>query len=87
MTGEGRTDEQTLCGKLPAVVATYAHAHGVRCVLISGALEGDVHALRSMFDACFGCVSKVCSLEEALRNARQSLSSVAESVFSLLKRG
>ena len=87
VTGEGRTDEQTLCGKLPAVVATYAHAHGVRCVLISGALEGDVHALRSMFDACFGCVSKVCSLEEALRNARQSLSSVAESVFSLLKRG
>ena len=87
VTGEGRTDEQTLCGKLPAVVASYAHEHGVRCVLISGALEGDAHALRSMFDACFGCVSKVCSLEEALRNARQSLSSVAESVFSLLKRG
>jgi len=55
--------------------------------LISGALEGDVNALRGVFDACFGCVSKVCSLEEALRDARQSLSSVAQSVFSLLRKG
>ena len=86
ITGEGRTDEQTLCGKLPAVVASYAHAHGVRCVLISGALNGDMESLRGVFDACFGCVSKVCSLEEALRAARASLSSVAASVFALLKR-
>ena len=87
ITGEGRTDEQTLCGKLPAVVASYAHSRGVRCVLISGALAGNVKALRGVFDACFGCVSKVCSLEEALRNARTSLSSVSASVFALLKKG
>lgn len=87
VTGEGRTDGQTLSGKLPAVVASYARERGVPCILISGALEGDAAALRDMFTACFGCVSKVCSLEEALRDARQSLSSVAGSVFSLLRKG
>jgi glycerate kinase len=39
ITGEGRTDRQTLMGKLPYQVAQRAKKLGKRCVVISG--DGD----------------------------------------------
>src|SRR5205814_6278883 len=39
ITGEGRTDRQTLLGKAPLVAARHATAHGVPATLISGAIE------------------------------------------------
>lgn len=40
VTGEGRTDRQTLMGKLPYQVALRAKQQGKRCVLISGDSDG-----------------------------------------------
>ncbi|NLE55948.1 MAG: glycerate kinase, partial [Lentisphaerae bacterium] len=49
ITGEGRTDRQSLDGKLPVVLADLARAAGVPCVLLSGAIEGDQEPLRAHF--------------------------------------
>lgn len=45
MTGEGKSDSQTLAGKLPYTVMTTARRHGVPTALFCGALE-DADALR-----------------------------------------
>ena len=84
VTGEGRTDGQTLHGKLPAVVADIAREHHVPCILISGAIEGDREALSTRFDACFSTVGRICSLEDALRDASDNLYWTAINVFSTL---
>lgn len=85
VTGEGRTDGQTLHGKLPAVVADIAREHHVPCILISGAIEGDREALSTRFDACFSTVGRICSLEDALGDASDNLYWTAINVFSTLR--
>lgn len=45
MTGEGKSDSQTLAGKLPYTVMTTARRHGVPTALFCGALE-DADALK-----------------------------------------
>lgn len=45
ITGEGRTDGQTLAGKVPLGVARRAEGHGVPAVVISGAVTEDALSL------------------------------------------
>lgn len=85
ITGEGCTDEQTCCGKLPAVLADLAAGAGVPAILISGAIRGPQDALRSRFQAVFSTVSQVASLEETLAAARQNLYNCARAVAAALK--
>lgn len=40
VTGEGKTDSQTLMGKLPYKIHNLCKKHGKKCVIISGAIEG-----------------------------------------------
>lgn len=49
VTGEGRSDKQTLMGKVPAGIAERAKRAGVRVALLSGGLR-DTAALYQMFD-------------------------------------
>lgn len=39
ITGEGKTDKQTLMGKLPYKIAELSAKHGKKCVVISGKIE------------------------------------------------
>lgn len=48
ITGEGKTDFQTLSGKLPAGVAALCKKHGKPCLLISGCIQGDMAPLYEM---------------------------------------
>ncbi|MFN2490136.1 MAG: glycerate kinase [Actinomycetota bacterium] len=58
VTGEGRLDDQSAAGKVPAGVAHLARAHGVRCVAIAGEVDVDVaHALG--FDDTASLVAEV----------------------------
>jgi len=78
ITGEGRTDEQTLLGKLPVTLADMARAHGVRTILVSGSLTGDEQTLEKLyrrFDAVFAIPNRPMSLEEAMRDVRPLLKS------------
>lgn len=45
ITGEGKTDFQTLSGKLPAGVAAVCKKYSKKCILISGCIEGDISPL------------------------------------------
>lgn len=85
ITGEGRTDQQSLSGKLPVALADLARVVGVPCVLLSGAIEGDQEALRAHFAACFSTVSAVMPLDKVLAQARQSLYDRSRAIAAMLR--
>lgn len=87
ITGEGRTDEQTLLGKLPVTLADMARAHGVRTILVSGSLTGDEQTLEKLyrrFDAVFAIPNRPMSLEEAMRDVRPLLKTTARNIARLI---
>jgi glycerate kinase len=84
VTGEGRTDEQTAQGKLPAVLAAKAKMVGVRTILISGAIDGDIAALDGFFDATHATVEPGRSSGEAIRRGVENLQAKAREVAMAL---
>lgn len=79
ITGEGRSDAQTLQGKAPFVVAQHAKRHGVSVTLISGGIEADSLArLAAYFDACYALTSATVSVSQAMRDAAGLLADRAE---------
>ncbi len=84
ITGEGRTDRQTLFGKLPAFVADLAAKYSVPTILCSGAVE-DKSALQNRFYTVFDTVPAVVPLDDALKNAKENLADTATSIVQLLK--
>ena len=83
ITGEGRSDAQTLGGKLPAVLAEMAAHSGVPALLCSGAVE-DCEKLRSQFTAVFSTLHCVQPLSEVLAAAAHNLAVTADAIASLL---
>lgn len=70
ITGEGRTDAQTLQGKLPARLGERARRTGVPAVLISGAVDRAARpALDEHFAACLSIADGPLSLEAMVRDA------------------
>jgi glycerate 2-kinase len=70
ITGEGRSDRQTLLGKAPLVAARHAAAKGVPATLISGAIErSDLPELARAFAGCESIVFGPTTLEACLADA------------------
>lgn len=84
ITGEGKSDEQTLHGKVPAYVGKLAKEYHVKALLISGSLGEGYEALYDYFDACFSIVNKPMSLEEAMTNAKTLLYQQTRNVIRLI---
>jgi glycerate kinase len=79
ITGEGRSDAQTLHGKLPMAVAEHARRHRVPVTLISGRIDPAAQAvLESRFDGCFEAAPPPMPLAQAMRDAAQLLAQAAE---------
>lgn len=68
ITGEGRSDAQTLTGKLPSKVAKLARASGVRVALISGDVA-DMPMLANAFDTVIAARPQNMSVEMAMDQA------------------
>ena len=68
ITGEGKTDRQTLMGKLPYRIAQLAKKHGKKCIVISGSIEGV-----SIGDKMISLVDESTTAEEAIANAEKTL--------------
>jgi len=85
ITGEGRTDEQTCYGKLPAVVAELANNAGVPAILLSGAVKGPQNPLRQKFQAVFSTLSEVAPLDKTLAAARENLYDRARAIAATLR--
>jgi len=69
ITGEGKTDAQTLMGKLPFRVAALAKQYGKPCVIISGTVEEGI----CLGDRQISLTDENITAEEAIRNAAQIL--------------
>ena len=84
VTGEGKTDNQTLSGKLCGTVAATAKRHGVPTIVVSGAVSGDPDVLLEHFAAAFSIAPGPCTLDAALRDARENLFRTAAGLGRLL---
>ena len=73
ITGEGCSDEQTVYGKLCAVVAERAEAAGVPTVLCAGALRGNTSALEKRFAGVFSIAAGPGTLDAAIAATRENL--------------
>ncbi|HEY1325873.1 MAG TPA: glycerate kinase [Casimicrobiaceae bacterium] len=81
ITGEGRSDAQTLLAKAPFVVAQRARRHGVPVSLVSGAVHADSLAeLSRVFAGCFGLPNGPMTLQECVENAAALLADRAEQI-------
>jgi glycerate kinase len=81
ITGEGRSDRQTLLSKAPFVVARHAKAHGVPVTLLSGAVDDAALAdLHRHYAGCFALPSRPMSLEACIRDAADLLAGRAEAL-------
>lgn len=88
VTGEGRTDGQTLFGKAPVGVARVAARHQVPVIILSGSLTLDSAAvLEAGIDAVFSAVRRPCALEEALRDAAVNLRAAARNIAAGVRLG
>ncbi len=87
ITGEGRTDDQTAGGKLPAVLAAMARRAGSSTVLVSGAIDGDLPELDAAFDARFATVGPEVPAAEAVAHGRENLAATVREVARALRDG
>jgi len=84
ITGEGRSDAQTLLRKAPFVVAEKARARGVPATLLSGAI--DAAALRELdrhFSGCFALPAGPASRDDSMSRAASLLADRAEALARL----
>jgi glycerate kinase len=79
MTGEGRSDAQTLHGKAPCAVARRARQAGVPVALLSGQIEAQAQAaLGALFDALYAVARSPEEVSAAMRHPAQQLANAAE---------
>ncbi|MBU6493695.1 MAG: glycerate kinase [Burkholderiales bacterium] len=84
ITGEGRSDVQTLSGKTPMVAAQFAQRAGVPATLLSGAVDRNALAsLNDVFSGCFSLTFGPTTLDEAIANAAGLLADSAEQLTRL----
>lgn len=79
ITGEGKTDKQTLMGKLPFKIAELCKKNNKKCVLISGTVE-DVN----VGDVCLSLVDSSTSLETALSDSENVLYKKVQNSLELI---
>ena len=79
ITGEGRTDAQTLLGKTPLIVARRGAAMGVPATLISGGIDRTaLPELSRHFAGCFSLTDGPMTLEDCIANAARLLADRGE---------
>ncbi len=88
ITGEGRSDRQTLLAKAPFVVARHAAARRVPVTLISGAVDAAaLPELGRHFAGCFGLPHGPATLGDCMRDAAALLADRAEQVARVFAAG
>ena len=82
LTGEGRTDAQTLNGKAMFGIASAAKTQSVPVIGISGSLGTDLNALYTCgVTALFSICNRPMPLSEALKNASELITNQTENVL------
>jgi len=87
ITGEGRSDRQTLLAKAPFVVAQHAARHRVPVTLVSGAVDpAALGELGTHFAGCFGLPNGPMTLEACIADADRLLAERGEQLGRLISR-
>jgi glycerate 2-kinase len=88
ITGEGRTDGQTLSGKVCAGVARAARAARVPCVVVSGSVVDRERVVRELgLAGAFSICPGPLDLSQAIARAPELLAATAGSVTRLFLAG
>ena len=88
ITGEGRTDAQTLLRKGPYVVAERARSAGVPVTLLSGAVDpAALPELSRVFTGCFALPAGPATLAECIAGAHTLLADRAEQIAYVWRMG
>ncbi len=88
ITGEGRSDAQTLLAKAPFIVARLAAASGIPVTLISGAIDpASLPGLRKHYAGCFGLPHGPATLDACIGNAATLLTDRADEVARVFDAG
>ncbi|GKX56838.1 glycerate kinase [Leminorella grimontii] len=86
ITGEGRLDSQSICGKTPIGVARAAKRYGKPVVALAGGLLPDYPVVHEHgLDAAFSILTRVVTLPDALQEAEYNLRVTARNVASVWK--
>jgi glycerate kinase len=84
ITGEGRSDVQTLHGKAPFIACKHARDQGVPASLLSGAVDSAaLPRLSEFFSGCFSPAPGPITLDTAIRDAARLLANEAEQLTRL----
>ncbi|ALP68510.1 glycerate kinase [Paraburkholderia caribensis] len=84
VTGEGRSDLQSIGGKAPSIAAIRASNAGVPTTLVSGSIDlNALHELDLRFTGCFSIAPGPVTLDSAIRNARLFISTTMEQLARL----
>ena len=84
ITGEGRTDAQTLFGKVPYAVAQCARPYGVPVVVLSGGLApGYENLYEEGITAVFSTASGPMPLKAAMEDAQKLMRQAAYNIGRL----
>ena len=86
ITGEGKTDSQTLSGKTPLGIAKAARKQGIPVVLISGVVEAGVQELAQYFNGIYSISEEGVPKEDSIRNAKEYLIKRTGEAFKNLKQ-
>jgi len=87
ITGEGMTDSQTAGGKLCSVVAREGRKAGVPVALISGALDGEISNLLSIFDYAVSIACGQTGFDAMIRDSKRDLGFAAENLLRAIHIG
>ena len=80
ITGEGKSDSQSMQGKLCSIVATLAKEHNVGTILCSGALDKNLIDEDKLFSAMFSISKGPSSLADAMASTKENLYDMASSL-------
>ncbi|GGC89629.1 glycerate kinase [Thalassobacillus devorans] len=84
ITGEGKSDSQSLYGKVPVYVASIAKKYRAKTILLSGALGKDYQQLYDYFTSCHSITRGPISLVDSMKNAEKLLYDSAYNIARLI---
>lgn len=88
ITAEGALDHQTVRGKIPAEVASRAHAAGVPVFVLAGTIGPGAHLVRAIgVDAYSAILPAPMSLPEAIEGSSEILADATERSLRILELG
>ncbi|WP_047153935.1 glycerate kinase [Aneurinibacillus tyrosinisolvens] len=85
ITGEGKSDFQTLYGKVPHYIGRHANRLGVNALLLSGSLGENIDPVYNDFVSCHSITRGPGSLDDCMEKAKTYLYQTSVDIAKLMK--